>query len=116
MVNGCAVRTSSTPPHIKTTGVVNSYAAVNGFRPYESQLGAVEILDGDGRWGEVVSVDLFGLGGLGVGFVGVRLKLLPFETGIDVIGEVKGPENCSDGNAGNADDGPEDDDDDEADE
>lgn len=110
MLSGCAVHTASSPPHIKTTGVINSYAAVNGFRPYAKQLGALEILDGNGRWGEIVSVDLFGLGGFGVGLVGVRLKLLPFETGIDVIGDVKGPENYSGADDDNDENDPKDED------
>ena len=88
-VTGCAsvtVGTDKNPPQLKSQGALNGYMACNGFRPYDGKILEAGILSDTDRWGNLVSVDLWPIGGVGVSFIGAIIKLLPFEFGLGVLG------------------------------
>lgn len=95
-MTGCAtfnMGVDKNPPQIKADGILNGYMAYNGFRPYDGNIFDAHILSDNGQPGEMVSINLWPVGGVGVGLVGARVKVLPFEIGLGVLGEYPEPEN-----------------------
>ena len=94
-LTGCAsltVGTADNPPQVRSQGLLNSYLACNGFRPYDRTFIDAGILSDNDRWGSIVSVDVWPIGALGVSFAGARMKVLPFEIGVGVLGYEPEPE------------------------
>ncbi|MBN2703829.1 MAG: hypothetical protein JXR23_06420 [Pontiellaceae bacterium] len=95
MATGCSTSFSisgdKSPVRVKSSGLVHSYAACNGIRPYDGTLLDAGIFD-DNRWGEIVSLDIWPIGGMGMSFIGARIKLLPFELGAGILGYDPEPE------------------------
>ena len=94
-LTGCAsltVGTRDSPPQVRSQGLLNSYLAFNGFRPYDRTFIDAGILSDNDRWGSIASLDIWPIGGMGVSFVGARMKLLPFEIGVGVLGYEPEPE------------------------
>lgn len=92
---GCSTSFSvsgdKSPVRVKSSGIVHSYAACNGIRPYDGTIVDAGIFD-DNRWGEIASLDVWPIGGVGVSFIGARIKLLPFELGAGIFGYDPEPE------------------------
>jgi hypothetical protein len=80
------------PPQIKSAGLIDSYVACNGFRPYDGTFFEAEILDEDSRWGGLASLDVWPIGGVGISVIGARIKILPFEAGLGILGYNPEPE------------------------
>ncbi|MBN2684227.1 MAG: hypothetical protein JXR40_03010 [Pontiellaceae bacterium] len=95
MAMGCSTSFSisgdKSPVRVKSSGLVHSYAACNGIRPYDGTVLDAGIF-GDNRWGEIASLDVWPIGGVWVSFIGARIKLLPFELGAGVFGYDPEPE------------------------
>ena len=94
-VTGCAsftVGTGKNRPQLKSEGVLNGYMACNGFRPYDGKILEAGVLSDNDRWGNVVSLDLWPIGGVGVSLIGAKIKILPFELGVGVLGHDPEPE------------------------
>lgn len=87
---GCTTKLSVSgdkkPLQIKSAGIVNSYAACNGFRPYDGTIIEAGIFNSSDRWGNLASLDVWPLGGIGLSAVGARVKILPFEVGVGILG------------------------------
>ena len=97
-VTGCASLTVGTPPRQESKGVFKGYMVYNGFRPYDGKILEAGVLSKNDRWGDIVSLDLWPIGGVGVSwvsFVGAKIKLLPFEIGFGVLGHYPEPESYS---------------------
>jgi hypothetical protein len=94
-LTGCAsltVGTDRNPPQLKSKGILNGYMACNGFRPYDGKILEAGILSDNDRWGDMVSLDIWPIGGFGVSFIGAKMKLLPFDIGLGVLGYNPKPE------------------------
>lgn len=95
-VTGCSTRLSVSgekkPLQVSSSGVVDAYAACNGFRPYDGTILEAGVLDGDSRWGNLASLDVWPVGGLGISTIGARVKILPFELGFGILGYEPEPE------------------------
>jgi hypothetical protein len=70
---------------LRMRGLVNGYVSVDALRPYDGNILELGVLGASTRHGEIVSVDVWPLVGIGVGVVGVRTRVLVFETGIGVL-------------------------------
>ena len=79
---------------VKTSGLVDGYVACNGIRPYDGIfIDADALSQGSERWGDLLSLDVWPIGGVGISFIGARIKILPFEAGFGLFGESPRPEN-----------------------
>jgi hypothetical protein len=96
LMNGClSVGTDSNPPQIKTSGIIDSYIAISGFKKYENLI-SVDVFSGDNqRWGSILSVEVWPLLGVGCSFVGAKVKVFPFEIGIGTLGYHPRPDGFS---------------------
>ena len=78
---------------VRSGGLVDGYVACNGIRPYDGEILEADLLgEGNERWGELASLDIWPIGGVGVSFIGARLKVLPFEAGFGIFGYSPSPE------------------------
>jgi len=94
-MTGCAsfsVGSDKNPPQVKSEGLLSSYMAINGFRPYDGKILEAGLLSKNDRWGNVASLDIWPIGGIGVSLIGAKVKLLPFEIGLGVLGYEPKPE------------------------
>lgn len=85
--------------------LISSFVAVGKIPDWSGTL--LDVGRGSPQRGEVVSVDLWPILGLGVGIAGVRLRVLPFEVGIGTLfydprATVKGFEKEENGEEGKA--------------
>jgi hypothetical protein len=74
------------PPQVYTDGLVNSSVALTGIGPYDNRFFHASVLSHDGRFGGIASLEVWPLGGVGIGFAGARVKILPLEIAIGVLG------------------------------
>lgn len=96
LLSGCAsftVGTDKNPPRIKSEGVANGYLCYNGFRKYDGKIIEASVLSDNDRWGDIFSLEIWPVGGMGISLVGTRVKILPFELGLGVLGYEPKPEN-----------------------
>ena len=93
-ITGCISVTVSSESSVEAEcdGLLNGYATCNGIRPYDGTLIEAGCLSFNDRWGDVVSLDIWPIGGVGVGLIGAQVKLLPFEAGIGLLGYDPQPE------------------------
>jgi len=95
-VTGCAGLTvGKNPPRLESKPLLKGYMVYNGFRPYDGKILETGVLSKNDRWGDIVSLDLWPIGGVGVSFIGAKIKLLPFEIGFGVFGHDPEPESYS---------------------
>jgi hypothetical protein len=80
------------PLQTKSNRLVNAYFSCNGVRPYNGTIVEVGALGTPNRWGDIVSVDIWPLGGFGVSPIGGRIKVLPLEAGFGTLGYEPKPE------------------------
>lgn len=74
------------PSRVQWEGFGTAYAAANGIRPYDATFFKAQLLSGSGQDGELASMEIWPLGGIGVGLLGARLHLLPVEIGAGILG------------------------------
>ena len=88
-LSGCLtlkVGAKSEPPQIKARGLVNAHFTATGFEPYGGHVLKAGLFGDSNRAGEIVSLDVWPIAGVGVGLVGARVRLLPLEMGVGVLG------------------------------
>ena len=66
-------------------GILDGYVTADGIPEYDGTLLHAGLLGSAAREGELVSVDLWPLGGVGVGLFGVRLQILPLDIGLGTL-------------------------------
>ncbi|MHC4078255.1 MAG: hypothetical protein ACYST0_07410, partial [Planctomycetota bacterium] len=66
-------------PSLKMSGLGTAYAGYSGFDEWDGNLISLGLLGGSGRAGEFFSLDIWPLGGVGVGVAGARVRVLPLE-------------------------------------
>lgn len=87
---------SESSVHAECDGLLKGYATCNGIRPFDGKILEAGCLSSNDRWGDVVSLDIWPIGGVGVGLIGAQVKILPFEAGIGLLGYDPQPEKiCS---------------------
>lgn len=87
---GCSIRvgTRGDPGRIDVSGLAGGYVSVNGIRPYDGTIIALDVFRKSprSREFEVASVEVWPVLALGVGLVGARAQLAPLDAGIGVLG------------------------------
>lgn len=89
LLNSCialSIGTERKPSRIEAKGLGSAYAAIPGIEPFEGNIAQIGLFQDSARDGEWASVDIWPIGGVGVGFVGARIKLFIFEIGAGVFG------------------------------
>ncbi|MHC4513394.1 MAG: hypothetical protein ACYTGW_03340 [Planctomycetota bacterium] len=82
----CIFRVSAEDdPSLKMSGFGTAYAGYSGFDEWDGSLIQLGLLGGSGRAGEFFSLDIWPLGGVGVGLAGARVRVLPLEIGAGVL-------------------------------
>ncbi len=86
---GClslSVRTEAHDPALAVSGIVDGYVTPAALHPYDGHLIDAGLFEGDNlRRGEVAALDIWPLGGVGVGLVGARVRVLPLEIGLGTL-------------------------------
>lgn len=84
MAAGCvSVRVGTDDPsQIRLAGLATGYATLSALPDYDGTLLKAGTLGHADRDGEIVAVDLWPIAGVGVGLVGLRLRLLALETAV----------------------------------
>jgi len=94
-LTGCTsftVNADKNPPQVKSKGLVNAYFACNGIRPFDRRIIEAGVFSDSDRWGNVASLDVWPIAGIGISLIGARVKLLPFELGLGILGYDPEPE------------------------
>ena len=89
MLGGCMsvkVGTDEETSGIMSAGLVESYLNFNGLHKYNGSFIEAGIFSGKDRWGEIVSLEVWPIASVGCSFIGFKAQLLPFETGVGVLG------------------------------
>lgn len=87
MLAGCAVRLGKgdEPPRFEWAGLGSVYVGASGIRPYDDgSILRADVLKFD-RGGEIVSLEVWPVFGLGIGLVGARVQVLAVEAAAGVI-------------------------------
>ncbi len=66
-------------------GLVNGYVSANGIRKYNGNIVELGVLPGYGATGELASIDVWPVAGIGFGLLGIRAHLFPLEAGLGVL-------------------------------
>lgn len=72
-------------PSLKYSGLGTAYAGYSGFDEWDGDLIKLGLLGGQGRAGEIFSLDIWPLGGVGIGLAGARVRVLPIELGVGAL-------------------------------
>jgi len=89
LCSGCfslSVGTKSEPSQLEMSGLADGYAKVDALPEYNGTIFKVGLFSESNREGEWASIDLWPLGGVGVGFVGARVRILFLEVAGGVLG------------------------------
>jgi hypothetical protein len=84
LLTGCISLTIGAQPGttgLKMNGPATGYADLNGIRPWDHTILRAHLLDD----GELVSLGIWPLAEVGIGFVGARAQILPFEAGVGTL-------------------------------
>ena len=73
-------------PNVRSSGLVDGYLTASALRKFDGVILSVGVLGSNTRPGEIVSADIWPLAGVGLGLVGCRARLMPFEAGVGVLG------------------------------
>lgn len=79
------VGTDNGSPPLEVSGLADGYVSLNGIRPYDETIVQASILNWSSRPGELASLDVWPLAGLGVGLVGARFQLLFLDVGLGAL-------------------------------
>jgi hypothetical protein len=72
-------------PSIRASGLGNAYAGYSGVDEWDGDIIKLGLLGGHGRDGEIFSLDIWPLGGVGIGLAGARVRILPIEFGAGAL-------------------------------
>ena len=88
MLSGCVsmkVGMEKQPSRLQVEGIATGYAALSGIRPYDKTILKAGLFSETERDGEIASIDIWPLGGVGVGLAGGRIQLLSLDVGAGVL-------------------------------
>ena len=66
--------------------LASAFVDLKGMRKYDGKLVDADLFNGQGRWGNIISLDVWPLAGVGIGWLGVSAHILPVEAGVGVFG------------------------------
>ena len=85
---GCTSLSIGTDPDqdagLEFRGLLNGHANVNGLSAYDGTLLQAGILGGAGG-DDLATLEIWPIGGVGVGLAGARVRVLPFELGLGTL-------------------------------
>ena len=83
---GClSVQAGSEQRGADVDGIVSGYVSADALRPYDGTILDFGLLKNTEQKGEILSFDLWPIGGFGIGLAGARVRLLPFEVGLGAL-------------------------------
>lgn len=77
--------TEDRPSRLEMDGLASGYATIEAFPKYDGTILKAGIFQESARDGEWASIDIWPLGGVGVGLIGARVRVLFFEIGLGVL-------------------------------
>lgn len=77
--------TEDRPSRLQMDGLASGYATIEAFPKYDGNILKAGLFQESARDGEWASIDIWPLGGIGVGFIGARVRVLFFEVGLGVL-------------------------------
>lgn len=77
--------TEDRPSRLEMDGLASGYATIEAFPKYDGNILKAGIFQESARDGEWASIDIWPLGGVGVGLIGARVRVLFFEIGLGVL-------------------------------
>ncbi len=85
---GCVsleVGTEKSPSRLEMKGLASGYGSLDGLRPYDGKILRFGLLSESERDGEIASIDVWPLAGVGVGVLGARVRLLLLDLGVGTL-------------------------------
>ncbi len=79
------IGTGPGPAHVRVDGIVDGYVDLDALERYDGQLIHAGIFGSAQRDGELLSLDIWPLFGIGVGVAGARVRLLPIEVALGTL-------------------------------
>ena len=79
------IKAKDKPLRLNMEGLASGYASYSGIRPWNGTLVDLGLLRNTRQDNELVSVEIWPLLDVGVGLVGMRAKVLPFEAGLGTL-------------------------------
>lgn len=88
LLTGCSLKLGAgvDPPRLQWEGPGAAYICLCGIRPYDGDIIEAHIFGGNpDRPGEVLSLDVWPLAGIGIGVIGARLQILWLEAAAGIF-------------------------------
>jgi len=88
LLGGCIslkIGTETRPSCLKMEGLADGYVSLSALHGYNGTILDFGLLNESLRRGEILSLDVWPLAGVGVGVVGARVRVLPMEAGLGVL-------------------------------
>lgn len=88
LLGGCIslkVGTETPPACLEIEGLVDGYVSMSALHGYNGTILDFGLFTKSLRKGEILSLDVWPLAGIGVGVVGARVRVLPLEAGLGVL-------------------------------
>ena len=85
---GCisfSIGTDRDPARVEVDGFAEGYIRADALKPYDGTLLRFGLLTEAERHGEIFSLDVWPLFGVGIGLVGARVRILPIEAGLGIL-------------------------------
>ena len=73
------------PPQLNARGLVNGHFTATGLEEYDGRILKAGLFGDSARPGEIASLDIWPIGGVGAGLIGGRIRVLPLEMGLGVL-------------------------------
>ena len=88
LVPGClsvTIGTEDNPKRFQMEGLATAYVAASQLHGYNGKILEFGLFKDTKRDGEIVSLDIWPLAGIGLGIVGARVRVLPIEIGAGAL-------------------------------
>jgi len=87
-LGGCIslkIETQEKPSALKVEGLADGYITMGGLHPYNGTIVDFGLFGEERRRGEILSLDVWPLAGIGVGVLGGRVRVIPLEAGVGIL-------------------------------
>ena len=88
LLPGClslSLRTEQHDPALAVSGIVDGYVTPDALGSYDGELLHAGLFGSSARKGEIASLDVWPLFGVGIGVVGARVRVLPIEAALGTL-------------------------------
>lgn len=89
LLNGCfslTIGTQDGPDRVQMNGLADGFVVVDSIRPYDGRIVELGLFGGKDTWGNLASVEVWPIGGVGLSFVGAKARLAFLEAGVGALG------------------------------